>query len=292
MANGQKSEIIDLVDPDFKCEIIHNIPARQGCLGAIIHNQILICGGANFQKRGLNYFQDGFIIGNSNIHVKMLQKRFKSSSVVFHESTLWIIGGSNGLNSLYSTEFLSLNQPPFEGPDLPFCIHDHCVIQYDPNRIFLIGGMLNNSISEKTWIIDPRNGFCLRKGPTLNVARSGHSCTLMKFKDKNLIIVAGGTSHGSKYLDSVEILDPKSSEGWILGPTLPLKIYGSAMVPSPDESGVILLGGDKGRRSYSNEIYYLDFANKNWIRLDQTLKLPKEQFVALPISNEIKLKMI
>ena len=38
----------------------------------------------------------------------------------------------------------------------------------------------------------------------------------MKLNGKNIIVVAGGT-HLDEFLDSVELLDPKSKHGWIKG---------------------------------------------------------------------------
>ena len=43
--NGQKTEIIDLANPNRKCNILDDIPARAGAVGGILQNQPLICGG-------------------------------------------------------------------------------------------------------------------------------------------------------------------------------------------------------------------------------------------------------
>ena len=53
----------------------------------------------------------------------------------------------------------------------------------------------------------------------MNVARSGHSCAKMVLKDKVYLVVAGGYDEyrWMGALDSVELLDPTSNKGWILG---------------------------------------------------------------------------
>ena len=66
---------------------------------------------------------------------------------VFNDSTLWITGGEDGANYLKSTEFVFVNQPPIEGPDLPFAISGHCMVQVDARTIFIVGGSLSTSKS-------------------------------------------------------------------------------------------------------------------------------------------------
>ena len=66
---------------------------------------------------------------------------------VFNNSTLWITGGEDGANYLKSTEFVFVNQPPIEGPDLPFAISGHCMVQVDARTIFIVGGSLSTSKS-------------------------------------------------------------------------------------------------------------------------------------------------
>ena len=56
----------------------------------------------------------------------------------------------------------------------------------------------------------------MTEGPSLNVERYGHSCGKMISNGKIVLIVAGGRDQ-SKYLESIEILDPSSGRGWIIG---------------------------------------------------------------------------
>ena len=105
------------------------------------------------------------------------------------------------------------------------------MIYYDPNTIFLIGGIQNGVISNKTWIINPNQDFQMREGPTLKVERWGHSCGKMICKDGNIVIVvAGGISdnhheerHERGMLQNVEILNPTSDKGWEYGMLLTYK---------------------------------------------------------------------
>ena len=68
-----------------------------------------------------------------------------ASSVCLNPFTLWITGGE-GKNS---TEFISLDQAPVQGPDLPIKIHSHSMVLVDSQTIYIIGGSQNNKASKK-----------------------------------------------------------------------------------------------------------------------------------------------
>ena len=122
-----------------------------------------------------------------------------------------------------TTKFFSLDKPPQKGPNLPFGVSSHAMVQVSPKAIYLIGGFQDNIITNKTWIIDPTNNFKVRKGPSLNEDRILHSCGRLMLNNKVYIVVAGGQSTGSDGLsldgiNSVEILDTSlPCQKWIKG---------------------------------------------------------------------------
>ena len=60
----------------------------------------------------------------------MLEQRANASSVVLDQNnTLWVVGGKDKLKFHNTTEFVSFHQLSIEGPELPFTIHSHSVIQ-------------------------------------------------------------------------------------------------------------------------------------------------------------------
>ena len=85
-------------------------------------------------------------------------------------------------------------------------------------------GIFNSKgeISNETWIADPSNlfndNFQLSPGPLLNAARKDHFSGKFVFNGKTILVVAGGRYGNIKNryscLDSVEILDPTSDQGW------------------------------------------------------------------------------
>ena len=198
--------IIDLgLEPNHKhyqIRIKNIIPKPSSFVQPIIY-------GISSFKISSNYC---FVIGQMSEKREMLQRRYNASSVIFKNRTVaWIVGGTDH-GSLNSTEFIRLNMASREGPKLPFTIYAHCMVLYKENAIYIIGGCQNGTFSKKTWIVDPTNGFQIRQGPSLNIPRASASCGKMEINGKIVLVVAGG--QGSDYLDSVELLEPLSDQGW------------------------------------------------------------------------------
>ena len=80
---------------------------------------------------------------------------------------------------------------------------------------------------------------------------------------------------------------------FISGPKLPMKLYGSAMVTSPTGKGVILTGGSSKVKNmlYCKailiELSGRSFQTLKWTALDQKLKYPRGDHLALLISEEV-----
>ena len=75
-----------------------------GATGGLLQNLPIVCGGFNYGTS-----QDCVVIGQPEMEMKMIEKRYDAASVALDQSTLWIVGGWNGhLNDLRSTEFIKL----------------------------------------------------------------------------------------------------------------------------------------------------------------------------------------
>ena len=215
-------EIVDLLNPraKYKLLVINNVPRVNLATGGLLQKSPIICGGLDIIFEH-NYpteytFRDGTVIGQPEKKIKMQEKRKGAASVVLDQTTLWVVGGYNNDNTNQrSTEFIEMDQPPANGPVLPFKISYHSMIQYDEKSIYIIGGWQNYSISNKTWIVDPTDAFKIKVGPSLNVRRAHHGCAKMTLNGRTILVVAGGEGFG--YLDSVEILDPTKDNNWTRG---------------------------------------------------------------------------
>ena len=202
---------MDLTNPNIRYQLLaDNVPTVSVATGGLLQNSPIVCGGKN---EIWNDSQDCVVIGQPKR--KMIEKRSGAASVAIDQNTLWIVGGQNG-NDLRSTEFIKLGQPSVKGPDLPFAISYHSMIQYDKKSIYIIGGGQNGLLFKNTWIVDPTNEFKITKGPSLNNGRSHHSCAKMTLNGRTILVVAGGDGYGG-VLDSVEILDPSENNIWTQG---------------------------------------------------------------------------
>ena len=124
-------------------------------------------------------------------------------------------------------------------------------------------------------------------GPALNYPRTAQSCAKIR-KDKNdpslSVIVVGG--YNNAYLNSVEILDEKSSM-WRIGPYLPAGGMAFGIVEDP-RGGVILVGGFIGSGRI-NSLYRLKHGglNSKWELMTQKLKVANHFAAAFIIPDTL-----
>ena len=129
-------EIVDLINPNFALKWNDDRAARIGSIGGILQNQPLICRGRDSNWK---HFNNGIILG-SNQEIPLIKGRRFASSVVLNETRLLVTGGRDEKwKDLNSSEFISLDQPPEDGPKLPFTVSHHSMIQVDLTSIYLIG---------------------------------------------------------------------------------------------------------------------------------------------------------
>ena len=203
-------EIVDFLNPNAKSQLsADNVPRVDWATGGLLQNSPIVCGGRDKQ---LKILQDCVVIGQEwrffssllnflNLgfalnrflrflrpEIRMIEKKINAASVALDQSTLWIVGGRDEFyNALTSTELIKLGQPSVKGSELPFKISEHSMIQYDEKSIYIIGGYQNGSLSKKTWIVNPKNGFEIKEGPSLNKARFGHGCAKMALNGRTIL---------------------------------------------------------------------------------------------------------
>ena len=201
---------MDLCNPNSRYEVLaDNVPKVNFATGDLLQNSPIVCGGF-----GDRTSQECIVIGKPEM--QMIEKRYGGASVAIDHRTLWIVGGKNEHNfALSSTELIKLGQPSIKGY-VPFTIWGHSMIQYDEKSIYIIGGVQNGSNTNKTWIVDPTNGFQIKDGPSLRNRRYAHGCAKMIKNGRTILVVAGGFRNGGR-LDSVEILDPLGNNVWTPG---------------------------------------------------------------------------
>ena len=177
----------------------------------------VICGGVSAPK-------DCIVFGSSqNVVFEMEENREFFSAVSLNSSMLWLLGSDAGSSTVqYSTEFISLRegrQGPVVtstvGPNMPFTLKYSCVVKYNDTTVYILGGYQSgNRQTNKVWIASISDEITFNQGPSMLHQRYYHACGTIPFGNKNLIVVAGGSTRHSEM--SMEILDP-SVNRWVEG---------------------------------------------------------------------------
>ena len=218
-ASNEMTEVIELVKTNSTPSFGQLPSIRRGAVGTMFGKAPMLCGG--YVGAEPYYFVSCISFQNSQWSQShsMKEKRRYAAGVKINSTTFWILGGFyfNGSNfHLDSTEFIiqgQTNEVP--GAKLPYPLDAMCAVKLSEQEIFVIGGRNKNVYTNHVWIYDPQNGFARNQGPSLNIGRDSHSCSIMRDGDKTSIIVAGGWD-GDQQLHYVEIYDPTDNT-WRLG---------------------------------------------------------------------------
>ena len=212
LVHGGQHELTEVVefDKNKPTPSFEQLPSQQeGAVGGMFGKAPILCGGFDGSSQldsCISYQNSQWSQSHS-----MNENRKFSAMVQINSTTLWILGGSSFPSFLDSTEFIIQGQTNgVPGPKLPYGLEQMCSVKLSEREIFVIGGSDENSmIRNEVWIYDPQNGFARYQGNSLNTGRRGHSCSIMRDGDNNLIIVAAG--YNGADLDSVEIYHPNDN---------------------------------------------------------------------------------
>ena len=301
---------------NWRTQALHErteVPYVYSAAGATIGNHhFAICGGISKAKSAdTNKFCRIYEFKHlgSNDFPKMVKKhetlklRRHPSGIALDEYKFFVVGGedANCYNYVNSTSEIITIDSVIPGPDLPFYIGHHSMILFDENTIFLIGGRQSEGsgperrieTSNKTWILNPKNEFSICGGPPLKIGRHSHSCAIIKRDGKSYIVVAGGEDINNKILDSVEMLDPLSGQGWIDGPKLPRAQKNFPMTSGPSRKGIIAFAGLREKWEYeiiwelSDDEYLQDNELQWFINAENQRMNHRHSHLALPIPIDV-----
>ena len=213
--NGQHTEILDLQDPLYHCEIPKFPIQMNGATGGLINGTPMLCGGFSYDSR--TYLDTCHILQENGEWIQdgiasLTTNRYLAGSVVMN-GQLVMVGGYNG-KYLSSIELVSPNTPSMTLPiNLPQGIQP-CVIRWDDQTIMVIGGYIGfNEYIAETYFVDLVNET-ISPGPKLNKKRSHHACAEMIVNGQDAIVVTGG--YDAKI--STEILVKSNlRNGWQMG---------------------------------------------------------------------------
>ena len=255
----EKVDIIDLENPNNVCNdwtVYPQYPA--GSVGFLDSNGIpIICGGWNGHDSDycFNYDTANVWFVNSML-VYPRNYAAISSSNWLNQTQIVLITGTSNTSYGNTAEMLTERGWELVPIPMPYSVYHHCSAMLDSNTVFVIGGQVNGSPSDKVLLFNLESKTWTY-GPSLNTARQSHSCGKIIQGNDYVIIVAGGENNGR--LMSVEIFN-NTTKSWSQGPSLPYAIAAAGLAEDPT-SGVVLVGGMSVAVPYMNSMIRLRNAN-------------------------------
>ncbi len=282
----QSTEVIDLDNPDNKCDNLQPFPIGvQGATGHLVYgNTPVICGGLFSNESSSNKC---YIFGNPTPVLTMHEERWHPASLLLDEGrTIWIVGGRKQEDHDSSEILDTFRWTTEPGPSMPDGLAGHSLVQIDSNKVMLIGGHDGSVSHNTTWFFDFRSKNWTR-GPDLNIGRASFAYGLIRDSStgSDLVIVSGGLSNSHHVVNSTEMWVVDSDQ-WKMGPGLPFSFYGAAGVVTADGKSLILIGGGNAQNYRElDTLYRLQCFNLDceWTMMEQKLKVARDSMVAMLI---------
>ena len=183
-------EMIDLEEPGNSCTFKKKFPifVKQG-IAQQTPNGIFYCGGADSKsyqikpsKKCFKFERTKFVEAEFNL----TSPRSEASSVLYEDSFVVIAGTGNGPFVSKTLEVVPENKR-MQFPVLPRGLQQSCAVVYKKN-IIIYGGDASSKAYDKMQII---NSSTVEE-KSLKYARRQHGCTIFRFQQKDILVVAGG----------------------------------------------------------------------------------------------------
>ena len=209
---GTHTEILDLEDPSFHCEVGQYPTETFAANGAMIGQKPFVCGGSSsdgwgeikscytLQENGEWTEDPVAILGHAG------RSHAAVGNVVLHNE-LVIAGGKSHDKKI---EMTSVNTAPrILDVEMPIGRGWSCAVRWDADTIFIIGGY--NTLKDTYFVNISDN--TIKEGPELPQGRQYHSCNEIKVNGEQYIVVTGGHPHDN--LKSTILLSKSNFEnGW------------------------------------------------------------------------------
>ena len=222
---------------------VDNVP--YGAVGALINGTTpFICGG--YPATGLPAGHKCYFLGNSNVMATMTDAHYYAAALPSEDGTsIWTTGGSS---QRVSTEFVSPNKEPVNGPDLPEPLSQHCLVQLDETTYMIIGGInaLSYPVPETLFFHTGNQTFTT--GPRLSAATDSMMCQVLETSNgaNKIVVVAGGIvdDEESFISDKIETWTVGSSDDFVkVEAVLPNPLCCAGSVVMSDKKSMVIVGG-------------------------------------------------
>ena len=307
IAAGSRKRRTDIVDPlidNYTCQDkIKPFPFTLflpygGIIGA---KTPFICGGQKTMKDDYSLNPHCYTLDLDTREWKidakatLITPRYGAGSVIL--GTKLVIAGGAKVNGDFDTlqnsiEVLSPGQESRElDVTLPKAIQELCVVSWDEDTIFVIGGKDKRGFARaETYIINIKT-LKIIDGPKLKIPRHSHACQELQIEGRNYVVVVGGYIFTRGLLKSTEVLDKGNlDQGWVSGDDLNRAGLKWFQMVGDGQGSLYAMGGYGAYGNGKSVIYKYqcngDISTCVWIKSDAASPF-RGSFVALPITNEL-----
>jgi len=226
-------EVVE-VEKNIRCNIASFPYGLYEHSATIIPTGILVCGGwalslNNLRLGDLNRCYEYKTTTSSWQPFPSMTTSRRFFDMKFLNQGIWAIGGvveSGFENKLDNFDF---HTNVWTTHDIPIDVTNHCLSKIAPDKLIIIAGRQNGSVSSASWIFDTRTKTWTH-GPRMRARREKHGCFSIEENGRVTKIVAMG-GFGNGYLSSAEILNVTSMQ-WENLPDLPFGVVGHKGVES------------------------------------------------------------
>ena len=285
--NGQKTEIIDLLDPSNHCVSIDYPHAiTEGYGGLINPNLPMHCGGSPISS-------ECFVLSNGQFtqaESLELGVNWASGAPVINGSLI-IAGGNGDSGKLKRVSMVSPSEVKAL-KDLPFATRGHCTLKINDDKIMIASGHADTNYVLDTFVYDFAEDEWT-PSHLLNHGRGSPACGSFELKGKTILVVGLGWASadaGYQYINSMEYLDWETNSGWVLGPPMVKGLGIASMVTT--STGPLVVGGKDNDGVFFGDIYQLKCSSQliaecQWKSMEQKLQYPRAGFVAMLIPDSL-----
>merc|ERR1712126_139651 len=202
-------EVVE-VEKNIRCNIASFPYGLYEHSATIIPTGILVCGGwalslNNLRLGDLNRCYEYKTTTSSWQPFPSMTTSRRFFDMKFLNQGIWAIGGvveSGFENKLDNFDF---HTNVWTTHDIPIDVRNHCLSKIAPDKLIIIAGRQNGSVSSASWIFDTRTKTWTH-GPRMRARREKHGCFSIEENGRVTKIVAMG-GFGNGYLSSAEILN-------------------------------------------------------------------------------------
>jgi len=250
------------IDPDNSetygtyCDSLVDFPETGGfSSGGYAHGKIITCGGilsGNPSKKCYYYSENKW-----EIFGDLTDAKGYHDSAILPNGNLWVTGGYNVNYHLSSTDIIDQDFNVKQGPELPFTVSDHCIVNWNISHMLLTGGD-GGSFRRNTWYFDLQNEIWT-PGPSMNYGRYKHGCVSFEDTERNKKVMVIGSKLSSVASSTAELFD---GDSWTVLDDLPVGIVYAKTVAY--KSKVIVTGQDYSTEDPLPFAWVFDVGTQTW----------------------------